>query len=1052
LGDHRHGQTCGGLDHHRGNYTSAQRADLHAVLAFNRRMATAVNEGKDTGEVERLLDPDPLRYMWVDEGQGQLRRLLAAAQELLERAPHLPGHVRTNARPVSGSHQATRPTVAAGPAGELLCCWLEWLPGQGDQLKVISFARGLSPLGKPSTLPTGVTDLFRPTAVYGADGRPWVFFGRSAGGEVGIWGTRHDGETWTSPERVTTTGHPSFNQEVAAHADGRLELCWQGLSGGQPGIWSRVWHHGRWQEPGLVSTDARAGVWDPAIAAFADGTSAYAWCEYRDGSYQVMVATRDPDGRLDAPRPVTGGGGAYALHPSLAVTGDQHLWCAFDLVTVPGHGDSGPTKLRPHREVAVGEGAREDAQRENARETGPRETGQSIPAELLPEISSSIRVVRISPGGAEEAPGELAPHLPVAPAGLPRLVTTGDGGLAVSYRIRRRLPLMTYYWEVAAQVLGRGGWQSPVTLSGTDATLEEPGLAPSPEGGFVVAARADGRLERGLDRTEGFGGRECPYLLEHHGAVAWHGVHGVGTVTLAELAGGGAAGGWKRGPAAAPPARAQEAPSPHGQASSGGRRTPGNGRPWDRYTTMVGGKRYTLYWGDLHRHSLISRCTAGDEPSLHDSYRYARDVYDYDFWALTDHSENTSDYQWWAIQKTADLFHVPGQFIPLYGFEWTSAETGHQNVIYGDVPRGAPIFSAFAAGTTDPAGLWEALARHPEYPAITIPHHPGSAMVNNDWDYHDPRYSRLVEVFQACRGNYEADGAFRQYSDATKSGTFMIDGLLRGHKFGLIASSDHGYGASYVGAYCESLDRSAVFDALRQRRTFAATTRDLIVDFRIGEAFLGQEARCSGELEFSIHAAGYTDLARVDIVRNGEVAHSLGPVLNLPTGWLTVPLRLEWGMTNLATRWDGTLSMSGGEILQTPYWSPEITSVSTDSLSWSAETRSFGDLYGAQRGGIELTVTGPPGAEVLIDTASRSAKFTLAELSPAARHELPGSPGRFTVQPGVGGLTSLGFPSVALTWSDHISAPAFYYVRVFQVDGEMAWSSPIWITPTGDLG
>ncbi len=70
--------------------------------------------------------------------------------------------------------------------------------------------------------------------------------------------------------------------------------------------------------------------------------------------------------------------------------------------------------------------------------------------------------------------------------------------------------------------------------------------------------------------------------------------------------------------------------------------------------------------------------------------------------------------------------------------------------------RGAPIFSAFAEGTTTPDGLWRGLAEHPEFPAITIPHHPGSAMVHNDWDYHDPRYSRLVEVFQACRGNYES--------------------------------------------------------------------------------------------------------------------------------------------------------------------------------------------------------------------------------------------------------------------------------------------------------
>ena len=32
-----------------------------------------------------------------------------------------------------------------------------------------------------------------------------------------------------------------------------------------------------------------------------------------------------------------------------------------------------------------------------------------------------------------------------------------------------------------------------------------------------------------------------------------------------------------------------------------------------------------------------------------------------------------------------------------------------------------------------------------------------------------------------------------------------------------------------------------------------------------------------------------------------------------------------------------------------------------------------------------------------------------------------------------------------LTWDDDTTGPAFYYVRVFGVDGETAWSSPIWI-------
>ena len=74
-------------------------------------------------------------------------------------------------------------------------------------------------------------------------------------------------------------------------------------------------------------------------------------------------------------------------------------------------------------------------------------------------------------------------------------------------------------------------------------------------------------------------------------------------------------------------------------------------------------------------------------------------------------------------------------------------------------------------------------------------------------------------MFQACRGNYEMDGCFRQYSDGTLANTFVVDGLKKGHRFGLIASSDHGNGASYVGAFADSLDRHSIFSALHDRRT-----------------------------------------------------------------------------------------------------------------------------------------------------------------------------------------------------------------------------------------
>ncbi|MBA2464532.1 MAG: hypothetical protein H0V42_06110, partial [Nocardioidaceae bacterium] len=297
------------------------------------------------------------------------------------------------------------------------------------------------------------------------------------------------------------------------------------------------------------------------------------------------------------------------------------------------------------------------------------------------------------------------------------------------------------------------------------------------------------------------------------------------------------------------------------------------------------------------------------------------------------------------------------------------------------------------------------------------------------------------------RGNYESAGAFRQYSDATMAGTFVVDGLLRGHRFGLIASSDHGHGASYVGAFSESLDRAAVFDALHSRRTFAATTRDVVVDVRMGDAFLGEEVTTDEPRELTIHAGGYTELARVDIVRNGVVVHVTEPPLPLQDGWVSVPLRLEWGGSHETTHWDGVLRIDGGRIVQTPFWSPEITVANDREVAWTNTTKSFGELYGAQRGGIELTLMGPPEATVSVALPGRHLDVTLAALMVEPRQELPGSPGHVRLQPGIGGLSGLGTSTLDLTWRDDDATPAFYYVRVFQVDGEMAWSSPIWVAP-----
>jgi hypothetical protein len=1027
---HSHGHAHGcAADHHRGEYTERQRADLDLVLAFNHRLTRAVEDCVDITGTIAALEPDPLRYMWVDEGDGQIPAQLEKAAAVLDAAPRLVGQARGTAAVLPGSRNAARPTVAARGATTLVG-WLEWQEGRGDRLVA---ALG----GRTTTVVQGPEDLFRPTAAITADGTPWLLFGRRVDGRVGVWACRFAEGRWSEPHPVSTTDGPSFNQEVLAHPDGSLHVCWQGGVNSRFGIFARRFADGAWAEPVWVSAGVPSNVWDPALTVDGDGL-AYAWSEYAGGSYAVALRRIGADGVAGPVRLLTGGSD-YALHPSLATTTDGRLWCAFDVITMHGHGGSGPTRLHPR----PGTGRVAELERADEHE-GMREPGDSVPPELLPEVSAEIRVICVDGDDLVAPPGALAPGLGVAPSALPRLQATADGGLVVGYRIHRQLPLMTYYWEAAVQVLDASGWRSPITFTGTDATLEEVSLAAT-ERGVVLATQSDGRLERALHWTEGFGGRECPYLADHHGAVIWHGVHGAGQVVLATVDTAGPA-----TPTTTPGSRRSA------QLRSDGRR---EARRWVRdaplepYRVQADGQTFQLYWGDLHRHSLVSRCTSGDEPSLEDFYRYAWDVDEYDFWAVTDHAENSTAYQWWSIQKVADLLHVPGRFVPLYGFEWTSAAHGHQNVIYGDVARGAPIFSAFAEGSTTPDGLWRGLAEYPEFPAITIPHHPGSAMVYNDWDHHDPRYSRLVEVFQACRGNYESEACFRQYSDGTATGTFMIDGLRRGHRFGLIASSDHGHGAGYVAVLARSLTRADVFEALWARRTCAASTRNVFVDLRLGPHLMGSDVEWPGPRPLRVHAFGYTELARVDILRDGEVVHVVRGEPDLPPGHRRVDLRVEWGKADTTTRWDGRLAVHGGRVVLPSHVGPEVVAMSDHSVEWQHVTHSFGEPYGSQRGGVEVSVCGPDDAQLSIDCAGRSVRVGLAELavrlagSPFVPDGAGQGPGELALQPAVGALLGLGVREIDVHLTDEMPGPAFYYARVFQVDGELAWSSPIWVRP-----
>lgn len=1022
---------CDGHDHRFESYAATDRRLLARLEAFDRALVEAMDSGHDVSSVLDSLDPDPARYTWVDEGGGVIGSILTDAEKLLADAPSLPGHRRLASAALPVRKPASRPTVARALDGSCIVAWLEWSAGEGDQVVAVRTSSAGEPLEEPRAIPGPPADCLRPSLACDGDGVPVVLFGLRRHGRVGVYRSRLAKDRWSEPELTSTTGHPSFNQELVRHPNGSLECCWQGYLEGRFAIFSsRQGAAGAWRAAEVLNEGQglERNVWDPVLVPYGEGGTAYAWTSYGETGYDTAVLVRQkgqPDlrYRIEA-------AGAYSLHPSLAVTPDDGLWCADDCVALGAHGGSGPTRLIERSRLG-------EPQRR-----GTRPDGLAVPGDLSPDVVARVRVSRLGAAGFEDT-APIGPKVRVSPAGLPRLAVTTEGSLAVVYRCVRQLPLMLYYWETVAERWGNGRWEGFNTFVGADGPLEEAAVVAG-EDDLLVSWQEDGRRERGLTWTEGFGGEQCLRLREHYGEVVWHSVHEGGRIRLGRLP-------LPLEPRDEPGAvrlrvvsEAAPVPAPDPRPWAPGRL----GRAHERYVAEVEGISYGLYWGDLHRHSLISRCTAGDEPELDDFYRYSFDVCEYDFWAVTDHAENTSQYQWWSIQKLADVLHVDGRFVPFYGFEWTSG-TGHQNVIYESLGRGAPIYSSTAAATSNPRQLWDHLKRT-GLRSLTIPHHPGSAMVPFDWSYQDETMLRLVEIFQACRGNYEADGCFRQYSDGTLTGTFTTNGLRAGNRFGLIASSDHGNGASYVGAYAEELSRQSVFCALHDRRTIAATTRDLVVDFRLNDSFMGTEAEACASASIAAYARGYREIARADLVRNGEVVRSWAADLDLAPGRIAVPLRVEWANGSARrSDWSGRLVVRGGEILDTEFWSPEIVSVEQQAVEWVASTRNFRSQYGSQRGGVELTVVGPPGAELEVRSGPFAGTVGLGDLRAARRVELGRSDaGVLGLQLGTGGLTSLGTEELRVSFEDTVVERSWYYLRVVLVDGEMAWSSPVWIDPS----
>lgn len=345
---------------------------------------------------------------------------------------------------------------------------------------------------------------------------------------------------------------------------------------------------------------------------------------------------------------------------------------------------------------------------------------------------------------------------------------------------------------------------------------------------------------------------------------------------------------------------------------------------------IVREKGMRLYWGDLHRHSIL-----GDgawKPKT--VYMHARDIEHLDFVSISEHDLNQVTYymvkdhdltrvpdvrhregKWEYLESVAREFNAPGRFVTLAGYEWTSHELGHRNIYFS--PGMETEYPNHIDPPTDTAdGI---LGHFENRDVVIIPHHPawrGGEEMKDVIDWGSKEFSRqkLVEVYSqhGCSEYYrnpypihgdsimflalprglDDDGnpdkevpwyipiKGYQPTDASPpgNGNYVQEALADGRKLTLIAGSDAHFMSHYkmsyrnglMGAWAPELTSSAIWNAMDSRLVYGTTGARIFVEFFVNGKPMGSDMKVSSPPDLTGRVIGTAPLEKVEIVRYAD--------------------------------------------------------------------------------------------------------------------------------------------------------------------------------------
>ncbi|HYW44442.1 MAG TPA: hypothetical protein VE959_16385 [Bryobacteraceae bacterium] len=750
----------------------------------------------------------------------------------------VPAPVRiTAARPPNVIAEHDYPSLSMAPGG---AAWVAWQVYENGGDRVLASHSELTPNGPAWSAAEPLTpagqDIFRTATAQDARGRVWVVWSEREGEAWNLVARTHDGSAWGAPRKLTNGNGPNFFHRLVRDRAGNLHLVWVAHPGAESHVmWSKL-AGDTWSAPQEISG---ANAWMPDAAADSQGNLWVAWDSYRTGNYGIFLRRIGVDGVVGeitmGPIQQVTTSPRFQAHASLAVDGSSRVWLAWE--------ESGANWGK-------------DYWRDNTW------TGTTLYADRRPRVA----VLQDGKWWQPADPMAAMPRRYNRYVEAPKLASDGAGRIWMALEARTFTAMNRGdFWA------NNGRWEMFLTAYEGDRwrpAAPLPNSSTRPDGPFQLVPAANGVWAVWTNDN-----RQMPAAAgtpnRRHNEIDFARMDADAASAVAQPV----------FEAFAEPPGAAEFSDPNEAADVARARA---------YRMQIGGSELRILRGDFHRHTEISPDGAGDG-SVEDYFRYMLDAARMDTGIVSDHNAGLDEYTWWRTEKAIDLFHIPGGYTPLFGYERSVPyPNGHRNVVFAQ--RGVhvlPISPEENKGAVNSGSvLYPYLKQNRGIGML----HSLATDQGSDYRDNDPEVEPLVEIFQGYHANYEYEGAPRAEANGYhvtvhgpyRPAGFYWNALAKGYKLGMQSSSDHiSTHSSYTMIYTPSTVRRDIVESMRKRHTYGATD-NIVVDFRARdrqgrEWMMGDAFDAAAPPALHVKVLGTGTIETVEIVKDGKFIYRTEP-------------------------------------------------------------------------------------------------------------------------------------------------------------------------------